>query len=128
MNQELIFQASLMKKQAEELETHSELLQNQIEEMEKIKESITHILKTNEKEMLSSLGKGVHLKSELKEKALYVEVGSGVIVKKTPDETLDVINSQLRKLNEARLQISGQLDIYKDTLKKIIKEIQGPKK
>lgn len=128
MNQELIFQASLMQKQAEELETHLEIMQNQIQEMEQIRDSISNLSKSNEKEMLSTLGKGVHLKTELKSKDLYVEVGSGIVVKKTPEETLSVINFQLKKLNEAKLQITGQLDIYRDTLKKIIQDIQKSKK
>jgi len=127
VNQEVLFQASLIKKQAEELETHLELMQNQISEMQQMKDSISHISKTNEKEMLSSVGKGVHLKTELKSKELYVEVGAGIVVKKTPEETLNVITAQLKKLNEAKIQLSGQLEIYKETLMRMIKEVQNSK-
>jgi prefoldin alpha subunit len=127
MNQELLFQASLIQKQAEELENHLGLLQNQISELEQLKQSLTHLSETQEKEMLSLLGKGVHLKTELKSKDLYVEVGSGIVVKKTLKETLDVISSQLKRLSEVKVQLSNQLEIYQETLRKIIREAQEAK-
>jgi prefoldin alpha subunit len=124
VNQELLFQASLIQKQSEELENHLGLLENQISELSQLKDSLAHISETNDKEMLSSLGKGVHLKTELKSKELYVEVGAGIVVKKTPLETLEVISNQLKRLTEAKIQLSNQLEIYRQTMRKIIRDVE----
>jgi len=124
MNQELLFQASLIQKQSEELENHLGLLQNQISELSQLKESLSHIANTSDKEMLSLLGKGVHLKTELKSKDLYVEVGAGIVVKKTPQETLEVITNQLKRLTEVKVQLSNQLEIYQQTMRKIIRDVE----
>ncbi len=85
---------------------------------------IKEIDKFNEKEMISSLGKGVFIKTNLMEKDLYVDVGSNVIVKKTPEETIKIIESQIKKMYEAKVQLTVQLDMYNNTLQKIIEQIE----
>ena len=54
--------------------------------------------------------------------------GAKVIVKKTPSETKKVIEEQILKFEEAKIQLGGQLHLYKEEFKKMLKEIERMKK
>lgn len=124
MDEETVFQASLLQQEAEKLQTHLEEIKRQLSELEKLSDHISHLNKTSEKEVISSLGKGVHIKTNLVEKKLFVEVGAGVIVRKTPEETIKVISSQLKRLKELKIHFSSQKDICDQTLSNLVAEMQ----
>jgi len=94
-------------------------------EMENFEKSLSALEKTGEKEMLSSLGKGVYVETELKGKGLFVEVGAGVIVKKTPEETRKIIESQIVKLKEAQSQLQVQLEMFHKEFQSMVSEIES---
>ena len=58
---------------------------------------------------------------------MFVEVGSGIVVKKTPEQTLEVVENQLGKLEEARLQIGAQRERYYSELYSIIQKVEETK-
>ena len=92
--------------------------------------SISRMLcKNDEKEILASLGRGVYIKGKIEDnKKLFVEVGAGVVLKKTPFETRNIIEEQIRRFEEARMQLLGQLHLYKEEFGKMVKEINRVKK
>ena len=115
---------AVIEQQARELEGNLQLVENQILELESFKENLNLIVKSKEKEMLASLGKRVFVKTSIEDKdKLFVDVGAGVIIKKTPEETIKVVSNQILRLQEARLQISAQLEIYHKHLEEFIKSI-----
>ena len=57
-------------------------------------------------------------------KKLFIDVGAGVVVKKTPEETIEIVKEQILRLQEARVQISSQLEIYRGKLQEFIEEIR----
>ena len=65
------------------------------------------------------------LDSEIEEKdKLFVDVGSGVIVRKSPVETINIIASQLLKLKDAKAQIEFQLNSYQNHIRRLYEEAQ----
>lgn len=125
--QELIMKASLLQKQAEELGNNVEYIEKQIEELKSLSENLDAFKDAEGKEVISSIGKGVYAKTSLVDKKLFVEVGSGVLIKKTPEETQKVIESQLKKFNEIKFQLKGQQEIYSHLLHDAISEIESKK-
>jgi prefoldin alpha subunit len=123
MNQELLIQAQLIKNQTDQLEEHLSLIDKQLIDLTALKEAITQLNK-DKKEIISSLGNGVHLKSTISDKELFVEVGQGVIVKKKPEETIAIISEQLKLLAESKLNVQSQLDACQKALESLISKIE----
>lgn len=124
MDQELLLKAQFLQNQSQELEQNIEHLEKELQDLSKMNENISFLINNDEKSAISSLGKGVHIKTNIESKELFVEVGAGVIIKKTPDETQKVIKAQIEKLTEANLALHRKLDIYQKTFESIIEDIE----
>ena len=124
MDQEILYKAQYLEKNSQEAQANLQFVNTQIEELEKFKQNLSDLDNSSEKEMLSSIGKGVYTKTELKDKDLFVDVGSGVIVKKTPEQTKKVLETQIKTLMQAKIQITGQIESYTNSLIELMNEIQ----
>ncbi len=128
MNQELVFQASMFKKQADEIKEKLEFIEKQSSELLDFNKGLGQFMENEESESLSALGKGVYVKTSIKEKKLLVNVGQNILVKKNPAEVREIIDNQLKRLNEAQMHLSSQLEIAETTIREIIKQIQKEQK
>lgn len=124
MDEHLFHEASQLENYLSNLEQNHEFLTNQIIELEQFSKNLQFLSKTSEKEMLSSLGKGVYLPAQITSKNLLVEVGAGVVIQKSPEELQKVIESQLKKLTESKIQLGAQLESYTEQLRKIMHELE----
>ena len=124
MDQELLIKASFLEKQVNEIGGNLEIVNQQISELMQFQESIKSFRTLDSKGMFSTIGKGVHVKTSLVEKEFLVEVGSGVLVKKTPEETGEVIEDQIKRLNELKHSLSSQLDSHMFALNDLIQKIE----
>ena len=128
LRQELLMAASEIHQQAKDTEEKLSFIETQISELEEFTSNLDILISTEEKESISSLGKGVYLKTEIKEKKLFIQVGSGIVVRKTPEEAKQTISSQLQKLKEAKTIVSTHFDLYHARLKSIVEEIEAMNK
>ncbi|MBS3090909.1 prefoldin subunit alpha [Candidatus Pacearchaeota archaeon] len=124
MDEEVILKAQMIEQQSNEIEQNLQLINQQLDELDKFKETLEDFDKKKSNEMLSLLGKGVYAKTETKEKDLFVGVGANIFVKKSPEETIKVIESQLSRLKEARIQLMERAEIYANAFRQLIEEIQ----
>ena len=125
-----MFRAQFLQKQAEEIEQSLEVVDREINDLQNLDTSLDFLIKSNEKSTISTIGKGLHIKTQLESKELFVEVGAGVVVKKSPEEARKVIQNQIKKLAEARIHMMNKLAIYNQTLESVVEEIgkeQGTK-
>lgn len=124
MDAELIYKAQAVQKEIEEMEEHAGLIDQELVELQQFKIDLGTLEKTSQPLLLSSLGKGVFMKTEAVEKELFVEVGAGIIVKKSSAETQAVIENQIKKISEARLHTLSKLELYHQALQQLIASIQ----
>ncbi|MEI6849521.1 MAG: prefoldin subunit alpha [archaeon] len=124
MDQEVMYKAQLLQGEAQELEQHLEIVEHELDDLNKIHQSLKDFENLNQKSSISSLGKGIHIRTNIESKDLLVEVGAGVLVKKTSTETRAVIENQIKRLNEARLQMLNKLAMYRKALESIMQELQ----
>jgi len=120
MDQQLLMEASQLEKYTSELEQHEEYIAQQITELTQFAEQLHEISKSSEKKLLSSIGKRVYLQTEVTDKKLFVEVGAGVIVRKTPEELHEVIVEQLAQLRESQKKITTQRSFYTQKLHELM--------
>jgi len=121
----MLMHADALQKQIQEMQEHLGIINQQIAELEEFRESLSSLENSEGKEILSSLGKGVHLKTSIKEDKLFVEVGTGILVRKTPKETAEVIREQLKKLIELKLQFSAQMEQNQLSLQTLVAQIEA---
>ena len=119
----MIQQAYLLEKQVQELDENFAAIENELLDLKRFEEGIDVLDKSKEQNIISSIGKGVYAKAELSDRELFVEVGKGLIVKKSHKETKELIEKQVKKLEEARDQISGKLGIYREALTSLAEKI-----
>jgi len=124
----MLFKAQFLQKQTEELEQHLEIIDNEILDLKKYDSHLDFLSKSNEKSSISSIGKGIHMKTSIESKELLVEVGAGVVVKKNPEEARKVIQGQIKKLTEARINMFGKLEIYHKTMQSVMEDLEKQEK
>ena len=122
--QELLWKASFVQKQMQEIEEQAQLIDQETQELKDFSEHLETLEKTQQKEILASLGKGIHVKADLKSKELWVEVGSGVVVKKSSKETREIITRQIKKMDDAKKQLASKLEVYASLLQEMVHELQ----
>jgi prefoldin alpha subunit len=124
MNEELILQASMLERQAEEISQRLQNVENELEELKRFKDSLVALFKSENKTMLSSLGKGVSIRTERIEDDLYVEVGMGIVVKKKPKEVEEEVTENIKKLSEARAILIERFESITNTLQSYFREFE----
>lgn len=126
--EELLYRATLLKQESEETEKALNFVNEQINELENFKESLKFLEKNKEEEILASLGKGVYVKAKKENERLFVNVGADVIIRKTPQETVIVIEEQIKRFSEAKMQLLIQLQEYASNFREMLKEVENLKK
>lgn len=122
----MMYQVQLIQQEAEKINSQLETVEQQITELSSFTSYLTTLntLKEKDTEILASIGKGIYAKTNLINKDLYVEVGSGVVLKKTPADVQKVIDNQTKKLKEIRLQLINQREICLHTFQEILEEMR----
>jgi prefoldin alpha subunit len=127
-SQELLHKAMHLREQSEEIEKQLQFVSEQISELQGFSSNLEILKEDKEREMLASIGKGVHMKVERKEnEKLFVEVGAGVVVRKTPEEAQRVVKKQIQKFQEVKMHLTEKLHEHAEEFRKMLKEVEGMK-
>ena len=128
MNQEQLIQLQVIEQEAQQLEQQSQLVQQSLVEMQNLSSSLDELEKTDKKEILASIGRGIYIPAEIKDKTLSVEVGNKIFVKKSISETKKIIEEQINKLDEARQQIEDKIEELRYEVNQVMKSEKSEEK
>jgi len=130
MNQEYLIKLSMLEQQANQFEEQLKLIEQEIAELRELKLNLDKIKRTKEIGMLAGLGKGIFIQTKLdkKEKELFVNIGSKVIVKKSPSEVKEIIEKQTKKLEQMKPKIHSEVEKIKEQLDGLVKQAQEESK
>ena len=126
--EELLIKLSMLEQQANEQAEKIQAIDNQISELESLKLSLREIDKSKGKEMLAPLGRGIFIKTEIKDERLFVNVGNKTIVKKTPMETEEIIESQIKEMQEVKHHLMHNIQEINHQLQSLVEEAQKEEK
>tara|TARA_Y100000310_G_scaffold271596_1_gene286146 strand:+ start:2018 stop:2383 length:366 start_codon:yes stop_codon:yes gene_type:complete len=121
MEQEQLIQLQMMQQEAQQLEQQSQIIEQNLNEMNDLKKGLEELETSEEKEILAGLGKGIYIPAEIKDKKLKVEVGKGNFVKKSIPDTKKIIEEQIEKLNQVKIQISERVNQLQEEMGGLIK-------
>lgn len=122
--QEYMMKLQMIQQEAQALEEKLQTIDQQIQEMEAIKASLIEIDKKDSNEFLANLGKGIFIKTEIKEKELFVNIGKNTLVKKDPKETITIIEDQTQRLFIGKEEVMGRIEQIQQEMHAIIMEAQ----
>ena len=126
--EQYIYQLSMLEQEAQKLQEQMQIIEQQVLELQSLEHGLQELDKTNEKAMLSNLGKGIFMKTEIKDKNLFVDVGNKTFVKKDVPQTLKIIEEQLSKLIEAKNQIMLRMQELQEQMQTLFAEVQNTEK
>jgi prefoldin alpha subunit len=124
--QEYFMRINMMGQEAERIEQQIQMIDQHLSELGAVNESILAIKNSDKnKEILANLGKGIFVKADLREKNLFVNVGRDVLIKKTPDETIKVIQGETTKLMEGKELLIEKIQGIQESMKSMMEEMQN---
>ena len=118
-NEDYLIRMSLMQQEGEKLAEQLQFINQQIAEFEVLKLSLENLKKSKGKEILADLGKGIFIKSKIEEEKLFVNVGEGVVVKKTKEETIKIIDKQINQLENLKRDLMKEIEKINSELEEI---------
>lgn len=79
-------------------------------------------------EVLAPMGRGIFAKAKLISENLKVEVGEGVFIDKSIDDTKELISTQQEKLKNMQKEIEGELTRINNEITQTMREFQEQQK
>ncbi len=124
MNQQMLQQAAFMQQQIQQAEQQLAFINEHLSSLEQFAQNINTFSLAKKSEILASIGQGVYAQTALLSDELFVEVGSGIVLKKKPLEVKSILGQQIIKLKEARLYLSQQLEEHSHALARIMHKLE----
>ena len=129
-NQENFIKLQMIQQQAAQFEQKLQIFEEQTQEMQAIKTSLEELEKnkSEDKEILANLGKGIFIKTQVKEDNLFVNVGKETLVKKSIGETIEVLENQIKQLGLGKEQVMKAIEKLQGEMLSLIQEAETEKK
>ena len=124
MDVELLMNLEKASQQSREIEEKLKVVEQQVAELESFRVSLDALKNSDEKEILASLGRGVFVKSDIKDEKFFVDVGSGILVRKNAEESRRIVSEQIDKLNEMRIQLIAENESIGNELKLLAEKVK----
>lgn len=120
--EEILFKLSMLEQQANEIKQQIEAVDSQIIELENLRLSLERIENKKNGEMLAPLGRGIFLKTEIKDNKILVNVGSKILVKKSFSETKEIIGNQIEEMKKLKSNLIISIEEINHNLIHLIQE------
>jgi len=125
MLQEKLIEYEMLKEEAKKLEQELHTLEARREELDIVSMSIDEIKGQKNKDILIPVGSGVFVKGTVTDdKKILLNVGSNVILPKTLEEAKKIIEGQITEMEQAKINISIELQKFIAYIQRISPEIQ----
>lgn len=120
--QEKMIRLGIIESEAQALEHKIQAIEQQVLELSAARESISALEKGKNKEILANLGKGIFAEAKISSDKLRVNVGKGILLKKSVEETLKIIDEQAEKLSAGREELLERMSEMQEEVRKILSE------
>lgn len=108
--QELMYKLAIFEQQIQQLQQQLQAVENGIAELGNLNFGLDELKDGKGKEIMSPIGQGIFAKTKLLSEDLIVDVGGKNFVKKTIPETKNLIENQIKKLDEIKKDLQNSID------------------
>jgi len=121
--QEYLMRMQVIEEEARQIEMQIGMIDQQSNELIQISKSLEQLwIKEENPEFLANLGKGIFVKAKALEKEIFVSIGNGTVVKKTPEEAVEIIMTQLRRASETKSEFMSRINELQIEMQKLAEE------
>lgn len=116
----------VLQQQAEQMNKYLEELEQKRQEFEQTKESLKEFEKTPvETQTMIPVASGIFAQGKITEnKELIVNVGANILVKKNIPQTVDLIDEQVKEIEQAQTKITQDIQKINLEINSLFKELQ----
>ena len=126
-NHEFMFKLGMFEQQIRQIQQQLQIIEQSILDISSINFGLDEIMGSEGKEILAPVGRGIFVKTKLLSDNLTVDIGNKTFVKKSVPETKEIIESQIKKLDNIRKELEAKLDEINEELTKTILEAEEKK-
>ncbi|MBU0957461.1 MAG: prefoldin subunit alpha [Nanoarchaeota archaeon] len=124
MEQQDLIKLSILEQQSNQIEEQINAVNQNIAQLEALSLSLLNLDRDKKNGLLAPMGKGIFIESEIKSKKLFVNIGSNILVKKTPQESIEIIENQVKEMHRIKHLLSEQLEKSANELQILIEQAQ----
>jgi len=121
MEQDKYQQMQILDYQIKQLQKVMESIDSQLSEMDNTISALKEFEKLeNNDEILFPVANGIFAKGKLSDnKQLQINIGSNVVVEKSVSETIDMMHTQLRDIENYKIEVVAQLQKFIDKMNEL---------
>jgi prefoldin alpha subunit len=123
--QELMFKLQMYEQHMNQLQQQMQAVEQGVTDLTELIIGLEELKGKEGQEIRAQIGKGIFVKAKLSSEDLLVDIGNKTIVTKSIDETKDLIEEQLVKLNQAKEELNSNLEKIQNEMMSLLQEAQG---
>lgn len=118
--QQMLQRLIMIQQQAEQIGKQMDAVEHGIKDLAELREGILALKGRKGQEVLANIGRGISIKTELKDESLFVDIGNKKIIKKTIPETAEIIDKQILELTKMHEDMKEHLEKMQEQADKIV--------
>lgn len=120
-----MFKLSMYEQQIQQLQQQSQAVEHAVIDMNLLSLGLEEMVGKTGKEILAPVGRGIFAKTQLLDEELIVDVGGKNFVTKSIPETKKIIDDQIKKLEDVKVDLNNSLEKVGEELMKVYQEGQA---
>lgn len=126
--QELMFKLSMYEQQINQLQEQIQAVEKSIIDLGSLNLGLEELKGKKDSEIMAHIGRGIFVKSRIIDEELVVDVGSKNFVKKSIPETRQIIEEQIKKLENIKEELDSNVEKLGEEINRILEEAQEEEK
>ena len=122
--QEMALKFQIFEQQIRSIQEQLQAVEQVLVELGRLNLDLGEMVGKKENEILAPIGRGIYVKSKLMSEELLVDIGNKNFVKKTIPETKIILQKQIKKLENIKTTLNGELEKINEELTKVFEESQ----
>ncbi len=121
-NQEFIYKLGMFEQQIKQLQQQLQAVEQTITDLDSLNFGLDDLKGKIGKEILAPFGRGIFVKAKLLSEKLTVDVGGKNFVIKDIPQTKEIIQEQIKKLEDAKKELNDNLERIGNGAQKMIEK------
>lgn len=122
--QEILFKLNILEQQMQNMQQQLQAVDQGIIELQSLSLGLGDLKGKVNEEILAPIGKGIFIKSKLLSDKLIIDVGDKNFVEKEIPDAQKLIENQVNKLSDIKVEIEKNLDAIGEEITKTIEQAQ----
>jgi len=123
-DKEIFFKINMLEQYMKNIHQQIEAVENEILELNSLNKGLEELKNSSGKEVFSTIGKNIFIKTKIISEELLVGVGEKNLVKKSIPETSGIIIAQIKKLEFIKKDLLNEMEKLNREAEKILRTIE----